>query len=467
MNEPEQELKPTPEAIAATGRRRALVLRIAAAGLLVAVLVVLALAAAHRLPFGARPAANTAATPAPANSNGRRILYWYDPMHPNYTSPKPGIAPDCGMELVPRYAEDESAHTVPGTVVIPEDKQSLAGVRTALVAREPASRELRTSAVIAADEDRIAHVHVKFSGVIDQVYTGAVGDSVQRGRPLFTIYSPDLLATEQEFLLALSSQSRLAGSPVAEVAASSRTLVEAARERLSLWDITPAQIHAIEASGHPLRTLAIPSPASGYIVDRKAYPHAAVTPDTELYTISDLSTVWALVDIYEDELPYVRPGQRVALSLSYDPTHTYAGTIAMIYPTIDPQSRTAKARVVLSNRGLRLKPQMYADARIHIDYGRPIVIPREAVLDAGSSQQVYVVEAGSHFVPRTVTLGAELDDRVVVLDGLKEGERIAISGNFLVDSESRLHAAADQAPAHNHTAAPAATHASANAGARP
>jgi len=376
----------------------------------------------------------------------RKILYWYDPMHPVYKSDKPGIAPDCGMTLVPKYADEEAATSLPqGAIVVPIEKQALAGVRTALVERRALAREIHTTAEIVADESRISHVHVKVTGFIDRVEVNSIAQLVHKGQPLFTYYSPDLVATEEEYLIAKRGDSTLSSAPFKEIAQGAQSLLESARQRLRYWDISDEQIRQLDQSGKVNRTLTVYSPVSGFVTDRKAFPQASITPDTEIYTISDLSSVWALADIYENEVPYVRVGQRVTFSLSYYPGKIYSGNISFIYPTVDPQTRTVKVRVQLANAGYILKPQMFADAQVHVDYGTQIAVPREAVVDSGTEQQIFVAQAGGVFVPRRVTLGATVDDQVIILSGLKAGETVVTSGNFLIDSESRLKGAQNPA----------------------
>jgi RND family efflux transporter MFP subunit len=268
---------------------------------------------------------------------------------------------------------------------------------------------------------------------------------VRKGQPLFTFYSPDLVATEEEYLIAKRGDSTLGSAPFKEIAQGAQSLLESARQRLRYWDITEEQIRQIDQSGKAIHTLTVSSPVSGFVTDRKAYPQASITPDTEIYTISDLSSVWALADIYENEVPYVRVGQRVTFALSYYPGKTYSGNISFIYPTVDPQTRTVKVRVQLANSGYILKPQMFADAEVHVNYGTQIAVPREAVVDSGTEQQVFVEQGGGVFVPRKVTLGPTVDDQVVILSGLKAGETVVTSGNFLIDSESRLKGAQNPA----------------------
>jgi RND family efflux transporter MFP subunit len=399
--------------------------------------------AALKTNSGSPNATNTSAmTVKDAANSEKKILYWFDPMHPAYKSDKPGIAPDCGMTLVPKYAEDESMAKMPmGTITIPPDKQALAGVRTALVERKPLVRDIRTTAEIVADETRIAHVHVKVAGYIDKVYVDFVGQLIKKGQPLFTLYSPDLVSTQEEYLIAKRGNATLGNAPFQEISEGSQSLLQSARERLKLWDISDEQIKELDMTGKVSKNLTFYSPITGFVTDRKAFPQTSVTPDTELYTVSDLSTVWANADIYEYEVPFVHIGQRVSLTLSYYPGRTYTGSISFIYPTVDPQTRTVKARIQISNPGFQLKPQMFADAVLHVDYGTKVIVPQEAVLNSGVEQHVFVVRDGGVFEPRLVTVGPVMDGNAVILSGLKAGETIVVAGNFLIDSESGLKSA--------------------------
>jgi multidrug efflux pump subunit AcrA (membrane-fusion protein) len=373
----------------------------------------------------------------------RKVLFWYDPMHPAYKADKPGIAPDCGMQLVPKYAEEQTsmAKMPAGTVTISPDKQQLIGVRTGRVERRSFERTIHTTAQLTADETKIAHIHVKVSGWIDKVFVDYVGQLVKKGQPLFTLYSPDLVATQEEYLIAKRGQAALGSSPFQEVSDGSNSLLRASRERLKLWDITDEQIKKLDETGEVTKNLTFYSPTTGFVTDRKAFPQTSVTSDTELYTISDLSTIWANLDVYEYEVPYIHVGQDVELQLSYYPGRKWHGQVSYIYPTVDAQSRTLKVRVQLSNPEMELKPQMFADAQLNVDYGSKVVVPAEAVLDSGNEQVVFVVRDGGMFEPRRITMGPQFDNFIVVLSGLKPGEQIVVSGNFLIDSESRLKGA--------------------------
>ena len=374
----------------------------------------------------------------------RKVLYWYDPMHPAYTSDQPGIAPDCGMNLVPKYADEVEAmqDRPPGTVMLSAEKQQLIGVRTTEVRRAPLQRTIRTVGRVEADETKIAHIHVKVSGWVETVYVDFVGKLVRKGQPLFTFYSPDLVSTQQEYLIARRGQKRLGESSYQDVARSAESLLRAARNRLRLWDISDEQIQQLEESGQVTRTMTIYSPINGFVTHRNLYEQAYVKPDTELYMLADLSTIWVYADIYEYEVPFVRVGQRAIMQLSYFPGKTYAGRVSYIYPTLDSKTHTVRVRLDFRNPGFALKPGMFADVELKINYGTQTLIPSEAVLDSGLRQIVFIAKPGGFFEPREVQLGARLENQYIVLSGLEPGQTIVTSGNFLIDSESRLSTAA-------------------------
>ena len=400
----------------------------------------------------------------PAVSGERKILYWYDPMHPAYTSKKPGTAPDCGMDLMPRYADEESAvkNLPPGTVQITSEKQQLIGVRTGKVERKRIERMLRVVGRIGIDETRVSHIHTKVSGYIEHVFVDFVGKEVKAGDPLFTIYSPELVSTQQEYLIAVRAQKELKDAPYPEVARGAASLVQAARERLRLWDVGEEEIAALEKEGKVKRELTIHSPATGIVTERAAYQHGRfVSPEMDLYIITDLSTVWMQAEVFEYEVPYVRVGQEATVRLSYMPGKTYTGKVSFINPSVDPKTRTVRVRIELPNPNLALKPEMYADVELAIDYGMQTVVPQEAVLDSGTEQIVFVARGDGYFEPRPVKTGPKMaglpkgagaaagSEQVIVLSGLRPGETIVVSGNFLIDSESRLKNPAS-GPKHQH-----------------
>lgn len=395
---------------------------------------------------GAAAAAPHGAAQTQPSPAGRKILYWYDPMHPVYRSDKPGTAPDCGIQLVPQYAD---AGAMPmempaGTVRITAERQQLIGVKTDTARVERVQRTIRTTGKVAFDETTISHVHTKVSGYIEDVFADFAGKFVRKGDPLFTIYSPDLVATQQEYLIALRGQKSLGDAPYPELRQGAESLVRAAKERLRLWDVSEADIRALESSGTVKRTLTIHSPASGVVTERAVYQHGRyVTPETDLYTIANLSRIWVLADIFESEMPYVKAGQAALMRLSYAPGRTYAGRVTFVYPTLDPKTRTAQARLEFPNPGYALKPEMFADVELKVDYGTHVTAPQEAVLDAGTEQVVFVARGEGYFEPRKAETGPTVDGRTIILRGLRAGEKIVTSGNFLIDSESRWKSAAN------------------------
>lgn len=376
---------------------------------------------------------------ASAQPGGKKVLFWYDPMHPNYKSDKPGVAPDCGMDLVPMYEGQGEVEN--GMIKVTPDRQRALGVRTSVSEKKVISRTVRTSGQIVADETRIAHVHVKTSGWVENVYVDFVGQLVKKGQPLFTIYSPDLVATQDEYLIAKQGQHSLGASPYKEVVAGSESLLASTRERLRLWDLSDAQIKRLDETGEVSKTITVYSPVTGYVTDRKAFPHVAVNPETDIYTVADLSRVWVTADVYESELPYVKVGQPATITLSYIPGKTYQGRVTYSYPMLDPQTHTAKVRIDVANPGLMLKPNMFADVELQITYGKHVVVTQEAVLNSGKMQMVFVVHEDGKFEPREVTVGPTVDGNTIIEFGLEAGETIVTSGNFLLDSESRMKSA--------------------------
>lgn len=325
----------------------------------------------------------------------------------------------------------------PGTVMISPDKQQLVGVRTAMVERRPMSRTVRTVGTITYDETKLTRLHSKSEGWVEKLYVNYTGKLVEKGQPLFTIYSPDLLATQQEYLLAVKAQERLAASSIPEVRSGATSLVEASKKRLALWDISEKQIRDLGERGEPQRTLTLYAPHSGFVIKKDIFEGMRVMPDRELYAIADLSTVWVNVDIYESEIPFVKVGQPAIIGLSYY-SDSFNGKVSYIFPYLDEKTRTAKVRLEFPNSGFKLKPEMYVNAEIKIDAGRNLAIPGESVLDSGMRKVVFIDKGNGHFEPKEVKLGARMDGYYQVLSGLEEGQRIASSSAFLLDSESRL-----------------------------
>jgi RND family efflux transporter MFP subunit len=380
---------------------------------------------------------------AAAAAGGRRILYYEDPMHPWYRSDKPGIAPDCGMKLVPVYAPEGAspAGSESGSVQISPARQQLMGVTTAAAQYRDLEKTIRTVGRVDLDEELVSSVHVKVSGWIQKVLVDYTWQEVKKGDPLFTFYSPELLASEQEYLLALKAERELGTSSFREVAMGGRSLLEAARRRLSLWDLTEDQIHELEATGQPQHEVTFYAPASGHVLERKAFPNQYVTPETELYRLADYSVVWVYADVYESELSGVHLGQETILTTDSLPGQTLRGRISFIQPQLAEETRTLPVRMEFSNPDLKFKPGMFVNVEWRRSLGRQLTVPVDAVLDSGRRQVVFVDRGGGSFEPREVELGERTETFVAVLSGLRAGERVVTRANFLIDSESNLRQA--------------------------
>jgi RND family efflux transporter MFP subunit len=386
------------------------------------------------------PEQTAQATPEKATGE-RKILYWVDPMNPAHRSDKPGKAPD-GMDLVPVYEEESAASSLPpGTVKISPQKQQLIGVQYGEVRERSLSKTIRAVGRLAHDETRIARINPKISGWIDNVYVDFTGMLVKKGQPLISVYSPELVSAQQELLIAKKAKDTLGNSPFKDAGTSSRVLYESARERLRLWDISEAQIDRIEKAGVVSKALTLYSPIDGFVITRSAYKGMRITPETELYSIANVSTIWVLADVYEYEIPMIQLGQTATMTLTYFPGKTYTGKVTFIYHELEPMTRTLKVRLEFSNPDFNLKPDMYANVELKIDYGKKLAVPREAVLDSGEEQLVFVAREDGYFEPRKLTLGQQVGNQIIVLGGLKPGERVVTSANFLVDSESQLKSA--------------------------
>ncbi len=366
---------------------------------------------------------------------GKKIKYWAAPMDPTYIRNEPGQSP-MGMDLVPVYEEAGEEKEPSSTIRIDPVTQQNMGVRLGRVEKKRLSKSIRTFGTITYDETGLYSVNTKFNGWIEMLYVDFLGERVEKGQPLFDIYSPDLLTAQQEYLIALQQQKGLNGS----ARKGDNRLLDASRTRLAYWDLTDEQIAHLEAAGEIQKTITIFSPASGVVVKKSALKGHYVKAGEHQYEIADLSTVWVDVDIYEYELPWVHKGMPAEMELSYIPGKRYAGEVLFIYPYLDPKTRTVRLRLSFSNPGNQLKPGMYANVYLQNTLpGKRLVVPQEAVIDSGVRKRVFVSRGKGKFEPRDVTIGAEGNDyEFEVIDGLAEGEEIVLSGQFLFDSESRL-----------------------------
>lgn len=384
-------------------------------------------------------------TPSPAASTGeRKIAYYRNPMDPSVHSDRP-TKDSMGMDFVPVYADEleGAASTVPGRAVVtlsPERRQML-GVRSEAVKKIRLERTIRTVGRVTPDERRLHHIHTKVEGFIEHIYVDFIGKLVNKGDPLVALYSPELFATQQEYLLAYRAKKQLEASGIPSVAKGGVDLLAAARERLLLWDIRPEDIDALEKSGKATRTLDLYSDISGYVVQKMALHGMRVTPVDTLFDIADLSQLWVLADVYEADLPSVHLGMQAELTVPYRSGRSWRGPVTYIDPSVDEKTRTIKVRIEISNMGLELKPEMFADVFLKSDLGFGVVVPESAVINAGDRQLVFLDRQDGRLEPREVKLGAKLGNEFQVLRGLSEGERVVISANFLLDSESSLKAA--------------------------
>jgi RND family efflux transporter MFP subunit len=348
----------------------------------------------------------------------------------------PAISPSGGdtAEMAPHEAA-----LVP-VQLSPERMQSI-GVRTGRVQRKAVNDEIRVTGNVAVDETRLAYVQVRYAGYVQKVFADATYQYLRKGQPLFTIYSPDLAATEREYLVAKENQQRVAASTVPGVTEGAASLLEAATERLKQWGVPQQEITRLESTGQVQQELTVESPVSGYITERNALPNLTVQPDTRLYTVADLSTVWVFAEVFQNDLGRIKIGDRATLSVDAYPGRTFEGRVNFIYPQVDMTTRTVRARLAFSNPGLKLTPGMFVNVALKLGGGTQLVIPATGVLQSGTRQVVFVNRGDGYLEPREVELGARAGDDFVVLKGLQEGEEIVTSANFLVDSESQLQAA--------------------------
>ncbi len=323
----------------------------------------------------------------------------------------------------------------------PQRMQSI-GIVIGKVESKQLNSELRFYGNVQVDERRQAYVQTRFAGWIRKVYADATGNFIGKGQPLFTIYSPDLVSTEQEYLLAKQNSESLQRSKVSGVASGASSLFGAAKERLLQWEVSPAEIEKLDRDGKPITDLTINSPVSGYITQKNALPNMYVQPETMLYTVADLSEVWVLAQVFQSDAGKIKPGDPAAITLDAYPGRVFNGRVDYILPLLDMNTRTLPVRLVFPNPGLKLRPGMYVDVGVKPPMGRQLVIPASAAFHSGTKNLVFVSAGEGNIEPREVEFGAQVGDEIVVNKGLKANEAIVTSANFLIDSEAQLQAAA-------------------------
>ena len=367
-------------------------------------------------------------------------LWWHSRTPKPSEQPKQqGIMPDASSNSSAPTSMSSETPLVP-VQLSPQKLQSI-GVKTSEVEYKIVGDEIRATGNVAVDETRLAYVQTRFSGYIQKVFVDATYQFVRRGQPLFTIYSPDLVATEREYLVAKQNQQQVAQSTVSGVAASAASLLDAAAERLKQWGVPQREISRLESSGQVQQEIEVDSPVSGFITERNALPSVAVQPEMRLYTIADLSTVWVQAQVFQNDLGRIKEGDLATLTVDTFPGRTFGGRVNFVYPQVDMDTRTAKVRIVFANPSLQLKPGMFVNVALKVPMGRQLVIPASAVLRSGTRQIAFVYRGDGYLEPREVQLGSRAGDEFIILKGLKAGEKIVTSANFLIDSESQLQAA--------------------------
>lgn len=374
---------------------------------------------------------------APAGDDDRATVQYQCPMHPSIVQDHPGTCPICGMNLVEieapppaaarHAAEEPTAPPVAGmaAVTIDPDRQQLIGLRTAEAVRAPISGELRTVGHVTVDETRVKRVSIKNGGFVERVYADFVGKRVRKGERLFTYYSPELLAAQEEYLAA-----RRLGGP----------LLEAARRRLTLWDMPAAELRRLETTGEPSRTVTVHAPFGGTITRKEVVDGMRLEPGAMPYEIVDLSAVWVLADVYETDLRFITPGVPAVLSLRAFPGRTFDGKVGFVDPFLDATTRTARVRLAFPNPAGELRPEMFGEVTLRIAPHDGLVVPADAIIDSGTTTVVFVARGEGKFEPRRVEVGQASGATVEILGGLDAGDRVVTRANFLVDSESRLRA---------------------------
>ena len=387
---------------------------------------------------------DTGETPAPAPpqppATERKILYYRNPMGLPDTSPVPK-KDTMGMDYIPVYA-DEGGTTVPGTVAISPERIQMLGVRTEAAARRSMAHTVRAVGAVAADERRIGVVNPKFEGWIEKLLVNTTGQSVRRGEPLLEVYSPDLVLAQREYLVARSAAADMAhADPMARDNANA--IAAAALSRLRNWDISGDQLARLQRTGTATRTLTLAAPIGGIVMDKQALEGLHFRAGDMLYRIVDLSTVWLMADVFEQDLAQIRPGQTATIAVQAYPGRLFEGRVAFIYPTVNAQTRTAKVRIEVPNPELLLKTDMYATVEIAapVVSATVLAVPDSAVLDTGTRQTVLVDRGEGRFEPRAVKLGARAGGYAAVLEGVAEGEKVVTGANFLIDAESNLRSA--------------------------
>ena len=367
------------------------------------------------------------------------------PMHPEYTSDKPGQCPICGMNLVRIDKKEEvtkkqtKMHDRTSIQISPRKQQAI-GVKIATVKRDHLKKIIKATGIVDYVEPKLAYINIKFEGWAERLYVDYQGKYVNKGQKLIDIYSPELVSTQQEYLLAYKYGNSLYKDSTSKYL----SILDVVKERFKLWDISDQEIKRLQLAGEVSRLITLYSPVNGFVIEKNVIQGQKIMPGENLYKIADISTIWIYGDIYERDLKWVKLNQPVQISLSYIPDEVFDGVISYIYPYLNESTRTNRIRVEVKNREFKLKPDMYANIELKVDLGEKLAIPSEAVLDTGEHRYVFLDKGDGYFEPVEVKLGTYADEYYEVIDGLTEGNKIVSSATFLIDSESSIRAAIEQ-----------------------
>jgi len=385
------------------------------------------------------PKGMTSADSSALQTKEKKVLFYRNPMNPAITSPV-FTKDEMGMDYIAVYADDGGDSAEPeGTVRINPTVVQNIGVRTTKAERKTLSRSIRTVGRVTYDEERVARLHPKYDGWVEKMFIDKTGDKVQKDTMLMSIYSPQLVATQEEYLLALKNAEILKSSPFPDVAKGAISLLSSARERLELLDVPAHQIKQLQDTRKVMKGVHIHSPFTGIVMRIGAREGQRITPSKELYMIADLSRVWVIVDLYEDDLPWVREGDTAKMKVAGIPGRTFVGKVSYIYPYLEAKTRTVKMRLEFDNPKLALKPDMFANVVVEASTQiNALIVPSEAIVRTGEQEQVFVQRAAGKYAPRQVVVGIDSEGEAQILSGLKEGEIVVTSSQFLIDSESKL-----------------------------
>jgi Cu(I)/Ag(I) efflux system membrane fusion protein len=377
---------------------------------------------------------------AAAESEARKILFYRNPMNPEVTSPVPA-KDEMGMDYVPVYA-DAGSSSVVGTVEIDPTVVQNMGVRLTPAEMRSLSRIVRTVGRVEYNEQGLVRMHLRSDGWIERLEVDETGQRVERGQPLLTLYSPQIVSAEQEYRLALAGVAALGAHAPEDIATQARALSQSSAERLRLLGVPESEIRRLRDGGEVRRQITLTAPVSGVVQSIGVREGQFVSAQTEVYRIADLSTVWVIADLYEDEVPWVRTGDAAQLRFRGLPGQVLQAEVDYVYPYLDGKTRTQKVRLQIPNPEGRLKPEMYADVSFEAAHPlQAVAVPESAVVRSGTRAQVFVATAPGRFEPREVKVGVSADGQIQILEGLDSGEQVVVSGQFLIDSESKLREA--------------------------